>query len=312
MIVREYFKGTNIALTDMRSIDLTLAQINQHRQTLVAPPFTLSYLEWKHGQEPVLLLHGLADHGMVWADLAESLGDRYHSVAPDLRGHGDSSKPERGYRCRDIIADLETLLAHLGWESAHVVAHSWSAKVAAVWATQQPRRVRSLILVDPFFIDPLPSWTGFTIPILYRVLPFLKTMGPFASYEQAEQQARQLKQYKGWSEVQQAVFRFGLEQKRNGDWGSKFVVQARNEIFADVMQVAGLTIPLNVPALFLQPQSGLNQTTWQLKPYQKYLLNLQIQKIPGNHWAFLVAPTPFNQAVISFLGTQPASACSSC
>lgn len=277
-----------------------MVSINSQRHTLRLPSIELSYLEWQ-GQEPLLLLHGMADHGIVWTSLAESLAPQYHCVAPDLRGHGESSKPDRGYRCKDIIDDLNRLMDALGWDTAHVIAHSWSAKIAAVWARQQPQRFRSLILVDPFFIGQLPSWMGITFPLLYRVLPFLKIMGPFPTYTQAEQQARQLKQYRGWSELQQAVFQAAIEQKSDGQWGSKFVVQARDEIFEDVMQVAGLTEAIEIPTLFLQPTAGLNRTAWQLKPYQTYLKNLQIQPIPGNHWAFLVEPDAFNQAVAAFL-----------
>ncbi|WP_019502580.1 alpha/beta fold hydrolase [Pseudanabaena sp. PCC 6802] len=278
-----------------------LVQIQAHRQILNLPHIDLSYLEWNQGQEPLLLLHGLADSSAVWLSLAESLQDRYHIIAPDLRGHGDSSKPANGYRCGDIIADLEALMDSAGWRSTHAIAHSWSAKVVAVWARQKPQRLRSAILVDPFFIDRMPNWLGLTLPIIYRTLPFLKTMGPFASYELAEQQARQLKQYRGWSDLQQAVFRASMEQKPNGRWGSKFVVQARDEIFEDTMQVTGLTEPLEIPTLFLQPDGGLNRLEWQLKSYRTYLKNLQIQKIPGNHWTFLVEPLAFNQAVADFL-----------
>lgn len=87
------------------------------------------------------------------------------------------------------------------------------------------------------------------------------------------------------------------------DGTSKFVVQARDEIFADVMRVAGLTEPLEIPTLFLQPEKGVNRTAWQLQPYCTYMKNLQIQKIPGNHWPFLVEPAAFNQAVAAFLET---------
>lgn len=279
-------------------------QIHAQPRSLTLPDMQLFYREWNRGQEPLLLLHGMADHSLVWAELGESLRDRFHILAPDLRGHGNSSKPPKGYRCTDIIADLEALMAEHNWTSAHVVAHSWSAKVALVWAKQNPQAIRSLVLIDPFFINQIPSWLKLTFPILYRTLSFLKTMGPFESYEQAEQQARQLKQYRGWSEWQQAVFRESMEQKTNGQWGRKFVVQARDEIFADVMKVAGLTESIAIPTLFIQPEQGLNRTAWQLKPYRTYLQNLQIVQVPGHHWCFLVEPTAFNQAVATFLESQ--------
>jgi pimeloyl-ACP methyl ester carboxylesterase len=272
-----------------------------NRQILNLPNIQLSYLEWNQGQEPLLLLHGLADHALVWASLGDYLAAKYHIVAPDLRGHGESTKPEQGYTFAETIADLEGLMVHLGWTDAHIMGHSWGGKLAAIWATQHPQRFRSLILVDPFFIDKIPSWFKVTFPLLYRVLPFLKGMGPFSSYEEAENLARKLKQYQGWTVWQQEVFRQGIEKKADGTWGSKFTVAARNQIFEDVMRVAGLTQPLEVPTLFIKPEKGLNRTQWQLKPYKTYLLNLHICEVPGNHWAFLVEPEVFNLAVEEFL-----------
>ena len=274
------------------------------RQTLFLPDIQLSYLEWNQGKKPLLLLHGLADHAQVWSSLGDYLAQRYHIVAPDLRGHGESGKPLSGYTFEDIIADLEALMEHLGWSAANVVGHSWTGKLALIWVRQHPERFHSLILVDPFFIGQLPSWMKLTFPLLYRRLPFLKAMGPFASLEQAEQQARQLNQYQGWSSLQQSVFKAGIEQKPDGSWGSKFVVFARNQIFEDVMRVAGLYAPIALPTLFVQPEKGLNRANWQLKPYKTYLKNLRICQVPGNHWPFLVRPEAFNQTVEAFLGEQ--------
>ena len=279
--------------------DEFMAKFEIQRKTINLSQIQLSYLEWGEG-EPVLLLHGLADHALVWASLGEYLANSYHSVAPDIRGHGESSKPETGYRSADIIADLEGLMDSLGWNSAHIVAHSWMAKVACVWAKLQPQRFRSLVLVDPFFIGKMPSFAKVTFPFFYKVLPFLKCMGPFADYAAAENLARQLKQYKGWSPLQAAVFQGGMEEKKDGTWGSKFVVQARNEVFEDVMLVAGLTETLEVKTLLLLPEQGLNRSEFQFKPFRTYLKNLTMQKIPGNHWAFLVEPDAFNRAVKEF------------
>ncbi|MEW6495551.1 MAG: alpha/beta hydrolase [Cyanobacteriota bacterium] len=274
------------------------------RQTLSLPDIQLSYLEWNQGKEPLLLLHGLADHALVWSSLGDYLAQDYHIIAPDMRGHGESSKPETGYTFTDAIADLEALMEHLGWSCAHVIGHSWTGKLALIWAREHPERLKSMILVDPIFVWKMPSLLKVTFPLLYRVLPFLKGMGPFASYEDAEQQARQLYLYEGWSSLQQNVFQAGIEQKPDGQWGSKFVVQARNQIFEDVMRVPGLTIPIEIPTLFVQPEKGVNRADWQLKPYKTYLKNLKICKVPGNHWPFLIQPDAFNQTVQAFLTEQ--------
>ncbi|BAZ47988.1 alpha/beta hydrolase fold protein [Nostoc sp. NIES-4103] len=274
------------------------------RQILFKSDIQLSYLEWHQGQKPLLLLHGLADNAVVWSSLGDYLAADYHIVAPDMRGHGESSKPEKDYSFASAIADLEALMDQLGWSSAHVVSHSWTGKLAAIWARQNPKRLRSLILVDPIFIWKMPNFLKLTLPILYQVLPFLKGMGPFASYEEAEQQARQLSLYQGWTVLQQQVFQAGIEQKPDGSWGSKFTIAARNEIFEEVLQVPGFTIPLDTPSLFIQPEKGVNRQDWQLQPYKTYLKNLRLCRVPGNHWPFLSNPEAFNRTVAAFLAEE--------
>ena len=274
------------------------------RRTFTNNSMTISYLQWSDRGIPLLLLHGMADHALVWSSLGDYLSSNYQVIAPDLRGHGESGKPATGYHFQDYISDLRALLNHLGWTQAHILGHSWSAKIAAIWATQQPEVLKSLILVDPFFIDKMPSWMRITFPILYQVLPFLKITRSFDSYQSIEAIARQLKQYKGWSNLQQEVFKNAIEQKADGSWSSKFTLSARGEIFEDVMGFAGLTKTLDIPSLLILPQQGLNRTAWQIQSYKKYLTSLEIKKIPGNHWAFLGEPETFNQAVAEFLSVQ--------
>lgn len=267
----------------------------------IQPGLSLYYRTWGSG-EPILLLHGLADHGLVWRDVAEALSDRYQCLAPDLRGHGDSSKPpETEYDARLLATDLERLTQQLGLNQVHVVAHSWAAKVALLWAQTQPERLRSLILVDPFFVNRLPAWLRPTLPLLYRTLPFLKIMGPFPSYAAAVTTAQSLKQYRGWSDLQATAFAAGMEQKPDGTWGSKFAIATRNGVFQDVLRVAGLTQPVATPTCLILPTQGLNRTALQLRPYKRYLPNRTIHPVPGNHWPHLVEPAALSEAMLEFL-----------
>ena len=274
------------------------------RHTIELPNLQLSYLSWGQGNEPVLCLHGMADCGLVWSHFGQfvtSQSDRYCVVAPDLRGHGESTKPTDNYSFESIIDDLEGLMLSLGWQSAHIIAHSWSAKTVSLWAQQSPQRFRSLIFVDPFFMGRFPWWVRLTFPLFYRVLPFLKIVGTFPTYAEAEKIARTLKQYRDWTPFQEAVFRATIAEQPDGSWRSKFPVQARNLIFEAILGIDGLNQSITVPTLFVQPKQGLNQSEWQLKPYKIYCSNLQICKVDGNHWAFLVAPASFDEAILQFL-----------
>ncbi|MEA5574930.1 alpha/beta hydrolase [Anabaena sp. UHCC 0451] len=274
------------------------------RNKLSKADVEISYLEWNQGQEPLLLLHGMADNSLVWSSLGDYLAADYHIVAPDMRGHGESTKPEQDYSFESAIADLEALMDKLGWSDAHIVSHSWTGKLAAIWARQNPARLKSITLIDPIFIWKMPSLLKLTFPLLYRVLPFLKSMGPFTSYEEAEQKIKQLGQFQDWNSVQQQVFQAGIEQKPDGTWGSKFTIAARDGIFDAVLEVPGFITPVDTPALFIQPEKGVNRQDWQIQPYKTNLKNLTFKKVPGNHWPFLTKPEEFNQTIAKFLAAQ--------
>jgi pimeloyl-ACP methyl ester carboxylesterase len=271
------------------------------RQTFSSQGIIISTLEWSQGKTPLLCLHGLGDQSLVWSSLGDFLAPSYHILAPDLRGHGESSKPPTGYYFENYLDDLKYLMAQREWTSAHIVAHSWAAKLACIWATQEPEKFRSLTLVDPFFIGQIPPIFKLTFPLLYKVLSFFKLSQSFSSYSAMESKARQLPEYQGWSPLQQQVFQASIEEKADGTWSSKFVQQARDEVFEEVMTVAGLTQPVTIPTLLIQPNRGVNRTAWQLKPYQQYLKNLEIQKMVGNHWSFMVNADDFNVRVAHFL-----------
>ncbi|MBT9316923.1 alpha/beta fold hydrolase [Leptothoe spongobia] len=273
------------------------------RKTIPLKQIDLSYLDWQSNGQPILLLHGLADHALVWSAVGNQLASNYHPIAVDMRGHGESSKPDNGYDFDTVMNDLVQLMDHLGWAAAHIVGHSWSGKMAAYWATRQPERFLSMVLVDPIFIYGMPGIFRLTFPLFYGTLPFLKGMGPFEDWDTAIQQGKRMKQYRGWNELQESVFRESLETMPDGNVGSKFTTAARDGIFDAVLRVPGLTKEIQVPSLFIQPQDGVNRFDWQLKPYQKYLRNLTIQTVPGNHWAFLVKPEAFEQVLSHFLQT---------
>ena len=271
------------------------------QKTVSVNQIDLSYLDWQTEGEPVLLLHGLADHALGWSAVGDRLAGDFHPVAVDLRGHGESSKPDSGYDFDTVMEDLGQLMDSLGWPEAHIVGHSWSGKVATYWATRRPERFLSMVMVDPIFVYGLPGIFRLTLPLFYGMLPFLKGMGPFADWDAAVQQGKQLKQYRHWNQLQEAVFLKSLEEKTDGRLGSKFTKAARDGIFDAVLRVPGLVKEIQVPSLFMQPEAGVNRFDWQVKPYKTYLKNLKVQSVPGNHWAFLVEPDAFSQVLTDFL-----------
>src|SRR3984893_12229799 len=70
---------------------------------------------------PVFRAHGIGVRRQGWAGLVEYLKADFQCISYDLRGHGDSPKPEGKIDLEDLVADLEALRAKLGIERAHVI-----------------------------------------------------------------------------------------------------------------------------------------------------------------------------------------------
>ncbi len=100
---------------------------------------------------PVILWHGFPELGYSWRHQAAALGEAgFLAVVPDLRGYGESDRPEgtAAYGFPHLMGDVVGLINALGHDSAHLAGHDWGGSLA--WATSAlaPERVRSLMIVN--------------------------------------------------------------------------------------------------------------------------------------------------------------------
>ena len=100
------------------------------------------------GPDPVVCLHGITAQHRAFNAAARYLGASLGLVGVDLRGRGDSDKPESGYSLEAHAADVVRVLDHLGLQSAVLAGHSMGAFVALKTALLFPERVRALVLLD--------------------------------------------------------------------------------------------------------------------------------------------------------------------
>ncbi len=127
----------------------------------------LHFLRWEATRSgtPVVLVHGLGSNARIWNQTAGFLAnDGLAVVAPDLRGHGRSSKPARGYSFEAMAEDVRGLLKRIGVGRPLLVGHSWGAYLALEYALLKPRGRLSpagLVLVDGGVVqlDDLPGAT---------------------------------------------------------------------------------------------------------------------------------------------------------
>ncbi len=99
---------------------------------------------------PVVLLHGYAETSHMWLPIMPLLGESHTVIVPDLRGAGDSSKPESGYDKKNMAIDIHDLTTSLGFDRVSMVGHDIGLMVAYAYAAQFPRATERLVLMDAF------------------------------------------------------------------------------------------------------------------------------------------------------------------
>lgn len=110
----------------------------------------------------VVLVHGMAGDNMAswYLTMAHRLaGCGMRVLLYDLRGHGRSERPARGYALDDFVDDLEALLAHWGVVGrVHLFGNSFGATVAFGFALRHPDRTAGIVAIDS--APPVPEWFG--------------------------------------------------------------------------------------------------------------------------------------------------------
>lgn len=96
---------------------------------------------------PVLFIMGFGFSGVAWRPIAERLAREHQGVLYDNRGLGQSTTGAGPHNLPGLADDAAALIAHLGWESAHVVGVSMGGMIAQHLALRHRERVRSLTLV---------------------------------------------------------------------------------------------------------------------------------------------------------------------
>ncbi|MDM0005220.1 alpha/beta hydrolase [Variovorax sp. J22G73] len=105
----------------------------------------------------VVLLHGYAETGHMWNPLMPLLAKSHTVLVPDLRGAGDSSKPETGYGKKNMAVDIHELVRSLGFRSVSIVGHDIGLMVAYAYAAQFPAETDKVVLMDAF-LPGIGAW----------------------------------------------------------------------------------------------------------------------------------------------------------
>lgn len=144
---------------------------------------TLSYLEGGEGH-PLVMLAGWSQTAGMYERQFEDFCRFARVIALDHRGHGESDKPDHGYRVQRLAKDLFELIDGLGLAEPDILAHSMGAAVTWSYlslfgAERPPRR---LVLVDePRALLARPDWSDKEREEAGAIVPSLDALSDFAS-----------------------------------------------------------------------------------------------------------------------------------
>jgi lipase len=248
------------------------------------------------GEECVVCVHGIAQHGGIFAELGERLAQRgHHVVALDIRGHGDSGR-EPPWNVDTHVADIFETLDSLGVERPTWVGHSFGGRLAATAVASKPERARRLVLLDPAVEVP--------VEVALRSAEVERLDWSFATPEGAINAL--LSSGRMVAAPHEVVAAFARQDLRNGPDGR---LRFSFSPGAVVVAWSEMTLPsppiAQVPTLVIYPEVPLSPAVAQaqIRRYQESLGDLvTLATVPNGHNVLWEAPAETISAIENFVG----------
>lgn len=245
--------------------------------------------------EAVLLLHGGSAHAHWWDAAVVRLAQRFHVLAMDLRGHGDSSHVvPPAYRWDDYVSDLESLIGRLQLPRLHLIGHSLGGTIAAAYAIRNAGRLSSLTIVDAQV-----RFSSASVRYLRRL-----ALLPTPTYTDRETALDRFRLLPTQTNADPALLRrmaqHAYHQQADGSWVLKFDR-------ATLMQVEPLDLrpdlaTLGIPLLLVRGEHSTVVSHERLLSLRESLPAAEMAEVAGaHHHVMLDNPSGFASAVGAFL-----------
>jgi pimeloyl-ACP methyl ester carboxylesterase len=276
--------------------------VRTHDRFISINDLRLRWLEWgAPSTPPVVLLHGGSAHAHWWDLFADSIADRYHVYALDLRGHGDSEHPHPPmYRVDDYVHDLAAFIEHMALTSVTLVGHSLGAMIATAYAASAAKRIRSLVVVDSA-LKITPAGARY----MARLQRFPQPV--YRSRDDALRRFRLLPMHTtADASILRHIAAHGLRQLADGRWTLKFDREAMAQ--DGPLDLTPHLRRLCCPILFVRGTHSTLLTQAGLAALLRVAPHGQAVEIPdAHHHVMLDNPAAFERAVRGFLEGRPPS-----
>jgi pimeloyl-ACP methyl ester carboxylesterase len=255
---------------------------------------TLHYLEQGHG-ETVIWLHGFPEAATTWLEQLQVHSTHFHCLAFDLKGFGQSDKPENRYAPDVVAMELTEALDALCIKDFHLVAMDLGSIIGDFLVAQNPHRVRSYVRLQSTFQSvsgAYPNdWMILNNPLLTKAL--LADARDFLVLWYSSRTIQHI--------PPPVLERLALELKRPG------AAQAIPRYFRDlpsnfVDRQMRLHQRMALPVLLVQGDMDATQLKTQVEHITQQFLNARLAWIYGvGHAPHLEKPADISRTILSFL-----------
>ncbi|HYP01868.1 MAG TPA: alpha/beta hydrolase [Pyrinomonadaceae bacterium] len=270
------------------------------------------------GRRPVLLLHGFPECWYSWRHQLTALGERFHVVAPDLRGYNLSDKPAHveDYRMDKLVGDVLGLIEHFGARDAAVVGHDWGAAIAWAIAARHPERVWKIAALH---VPPLPVWRANLTArqalsswyMLFFQLPLIPewqlALNDFSSLDGMFKKTSRPGTF---NDTDLAVYKNALRQKDQTTKTTALTAAInyyRANVFSNLARTADADkakdARIRVPTLFIYGERDFAIVPETVRDVGKHVdaPYRELRLANSNHWVQQESPAEVNAALLNFL-----------
>jgi len=256
------------------------------RKPLDRDGVSLSYLEAGSGDPALLFIHGWCCDGTHWRNQLAALEGDHRVLALDLRGHGESGKPDQDYTIGGFAEDVAWLCRELGLERPVIVGHSMGGVIALNMVRRWPELMRAVVFVDAG-ITPFPERFKPMMDSMIEALKSPRYRDVTASF------------------VKQLVFRAESPPQLRDEVAQRMAdapQRVMHTALASSLSEGNLTFgPLAVPSLFVRATT-LPASEDELKERHP---GMEVVSVDAAHFIQLEKPEELNAILRQFIGALP-------
>ncbi len=141
---------------DKPSLGLMPRELKVEHKFVEAGGVKWHYVEAGEG-EPVVFLHGLPESWFSWHYQIDEVSKKYHVIAVDLKGYGQSDKRDGDYTARGVANELIALFAAVGLERFSLVTHDWGSLIGDHIASTVPDRIVKYVRMQAPVLKIVPT-----------------------------------------------------------------------------------------------------------------------------------------------------------